>query len=139
MTRDTTQRLFLTSLAGLCVSYCVAALAFVATTPDIRLRGLIGGVDRGESNASQGFSVQLVDGETAHPGDTLLELGGVRTRTFVDFAQTPSRSVVSMMPTGLAAGFFAALPAPLDLEAAFFVFFLLDFLVATYLSRFLYI
>ena len=90
MSQGTTQRLLLTSLAGLCVAYCLAVLAFVATTPDISMRGLIGGSDRPDSETSRGYAVQIVDVNGITRDEVLLELGGVRTRTFVDFAKALS-------------------------------------------------
>ncbi len=85
-------KLALTTLAGACIVYCLVALSFIATTPDVRLRCLIAE----ESSADSGNRrVTVVDAPRqldpsrswVARGDQLVEVAGFRTRTFVDFAQ----------------------------------------------------
>jgi len=81
----------LTSLAVGCVVYCLVALSYIATTPDLRIRCLLAEDDQ---EARQTGEVTIVAAPPASDptrkapvaGDRLIEVAGFRTRTFVDFA-----------------------------------------------------
>ncbi|MFO1096209.1 MAG: sigma 54-interacting transcriptional regulator [Planctomycetaceae bacterium] len=80
-------KFLLTSLAVGSAIYCLVALWYVATTPDIGLRCLLA---EDESAAREAEEITVVDGSHLDPlpkkGDRLIEVAGFRTRTFVDFA-----------------------------------------------------
>jgi transcriptional regulator with GAF, ATPase, and Fis domain len=92
------RKLAFTALAVSATVYCVVAIAFVATSPDVPFRCLIA-EDDPQVRDEQRITVRLVPGETDgaptdvrytyHPvvGDHVIELAGQRTSTFVEFSQ----------------------------------------------------
>jgi transcriptional regulator with GAF, ATPase, and Fis domain len=84
-------KLALCGLAAGCIVYCLVALSFIATTPDVGLRCLI--AEQGEQERRDGVVTVVSALEPTDPqrnwvkrGDRLIEVAGFRTRTFVDFA-----------------------------------------------------
>lgn len=81
-----TAKLLLASLAVGCAVYCLVALAYVATTPDIGIRCLLAEDDPEVRRAGELTVVEATPQSRVQTGDRLVEVAGVRTRTFVDFA-----------------------------------------------------
>ncbi len=87
-------KILLSTLGGLSVLYCVAALVFVVTTPDTRLRTILARskYDRPEAGVTiySGPGQEHKIGAQSPPavGDLLLEVNGRKIRNFADFSQT---------------------------------------------------
>ncbi len=86
-------KILLSTVGGLSLCYCVAALVFVVTTPDIRIRGLL--VDDDGTQPGTGIRMYAVPtaqhkiGAETPPevGDLLFEVNGRTIHTFADFSQ----------------------------------------------------
>src|SRR5690349_15491002 len=84
-------KLLLIALAVGCAVYCLVALSYIATTPDIGLRCLLA-EDSQEVRQAGELTLVQSDVRTDSPaelpqiGDRIHEVAGFRTRTFVDFA-----------------------------------------------------
>jgi len=81
----------LTSLAVGGVIYCLVALSYIATSPDLRLRCLLAEDDAAARQAGEITIVEAPasgDRQRVFPvaGDRLISVAGFRTRSFVDFA-----------------------------------------------------
>ncbi len=86
-------RSLLSTLGGLSVFYCVAALVFVVTTPDTRLRTILArsSNDRPEAGvtiySAPGQEHKIGAQSPPAVGDLLLEVNGRKIRNFSDFSQ----------------------------------------------------
>ncbi|REJ91446.1 MAG: AAA family ATPase [Planctomycetota bacterium] len=83
-------KILLTSLAVWAAAYCLCALAFLATTPDLGIRCFIAEDDVAAREAGV-LTIRKMPKSPAgltspQTGDRLVEVAGRRTRTFTDFA-----------------------------------------------------
>ncbi|MBX3443727.1 MAG: sigma-54-dependent Fis family transcriptional regulator [Planctomyces sp.] len=87
------EQISLTALSGLCVLYCVAALWYVTSSPEVPVRCVLGS-DRDPKNGiviSRGPQESEYRGRSGRPvpkaGDRLLALGGSSIHSFVNYAR----------------------------------------------------